>query len=253
MPLTKYKTGKLPYKHDDRHLLLSKYLSPSLPPPPKEVHWPNPRPLGMLKNDTYGCCVPAAMRHGMMVWRQSNGILYRATDEETIDDYKAVGGFDPNAKLAADGSNPTDQGCSELEEMKYLSRIGVVGAFVLVDKRSHDFIKQAIWLFGGALLGWQLNKSLDEDAQIWEPPSNLIGDNEPGSGGGHGTFAPGYDDDVIGNITWGRRRAASWGYVDDYLDEIWVGVSKYWCENPQKAPNGLDMETLLADLQIVTA
>ena len=238
--------GRLPYKHDDRHLLLSKYLSPSLPPPPAEVHWPSPHALGMLMNDRLGDCVVAGRLHAKMVQQLANGIPYFPSDNDALKEYEIVGGYDP--------SNPsTDQGCSMAAMMKYLAKIGEIGAYVLVDTNDHETIKQAIHLFGGMLVGWQLPKSLDDYSRIWQVPADLNGDNAPGSGGGHCTFIPGYDQNVLGNITWGQRIAATWAYHDAYIEEKWVWVSKYWCVNPAKAPNGIDMETLLADLQAVTS
>lgn len=248
----KFKLGKKPFKYDPRTLQFHKYATElgSLPPAPAEIHWPSPPTIGMLMNDTLGDCAIAGPLHQEEIWRFANGIDYLPTDEDALDAYEQIGGYNP-----ADPT--TDGGCILLDVMKAWRTNGIagrkIGAFVQVNAKNIDHVKQSIYLFGGVIVGWALPACLDENSKMWIPPaSGLTGSGTPGSLGGHCTDLSGYDSNGVDNITWGEKIGASWSFFQDYIDEVWAAISMDWIVNPQKAPNGLNMQQLLYDLNQVT-
>jgi hypothetical protein len=44
----------------------------------------------------------------------------------------------------------------------------------------------------------------------------------------------------------------TWGFWDAYVEECYAIISPDFIENPAKAPNGLNMQALIADLELVT-
>ena len=242
--ITKYKFGKKPYVSDPRSLQLKSYFKESLQPPPLEIHWPNPDPLGMLLNDQLGCCAIAGPCHAEMVWRQTNGIYFFPTDADVLAAYEAVGGY-------VEGDPSTDQGCNLLEVLKYWKNTGIagrkIGAFAEVDFHDIEQLKRSIALFGTVIVGWALPASLDDNATIWTPPPNSLGANAPQDG--HCTILSGYSQDgILDNITWGEKIGATFSYVPYCMDECWVAFSNDWLMNPNEAPNDIDIATLMQDL-----
>ena len=60
-------------------------------------------------NDTLGDCVIAGAFHVRGVTSYDNGIDVNFTNAQVVQDYSAIGGYDPNAPLV-NGQNLTDQG-----------------------------------------------------------------------------------------------------------------------------------------------
>ena len=257
--ITKYKKGKLPFVDDPKRLRLENYFTDAalLEEPPLEIHWPIPDPIGMLLNDKRGDCAIAGPLHQIMVWKQTNGFTWYASDNDALEGYEGAGGFDPS-KDDAYGNNPTDGGCNLSDVMDYWYNTGFgghkIGPSALVNFRDIKMLKRAIHIFGGVIVGWALPKSLNDDDQLWTAPPNSIGDNFPGSGGGHCTILTGYDqNNIFDNITWGSKRYADWSYVPYCMDECHVAFSPEWLMDPTKAPNSIDLTTLIQDLKLLNA
>jgi hypothetical protein len=54
-------------------------------------------------------------------------------------------------------------------------------------------------------------------------------------------------------ITWGERITMTWAFWDSYVEECYAILSNDFVKNPVSAPNGLNMQALIADLALVTA
>lgn len=248
-----FKLGKLAPKHDDRTFKLAKYLPVTLEPP-ANCDWTLKvaQPCGMMLNDTIGDCTCAAVGHEIQVATANHGVEVTVPDANILGAYIAITGYDPTAALV-DGENPTDTGAAMLDVLKYWRTVGVNGhkimAYAKVDLTDWLRVQQAIYLFGGIYTGLALPKSLDEDAPVWFLPPNLLGDNAPGTMGGHCTFTPSYTGgQLLKTITWGGLQPLSYEWLRVYADEGYVVVTYDWASQAMKAPNGFDLATLLADL-----
>ena len=74
----------------------------------------------------------------------------------------------------------------------------------------------------------------------------------PGSWGGHCINFGQYADSGIRCVTWGAPKDATWFWLDEYVDELYALISPDWFGATGKTPEGLDLETLEADLRLVT-
>ena len=82
-----------------------------------------PADSGALANDRFGCCAFAGLYHGDQVAVfaiKKKLISATSLTPLTLLFYERVGGFDPNAQLAPDGTNPTDQGGNPVDIEKAL-------------------------------------------------------------------------------------------------------------------------------------
>ena len=86
-----------------------------------------PDDLGMLHNDTEGCCTASAKAHRIQVIRHALGLSpFAISDLADCTQRLYIGstGFDPS-QTGPDGSNPTDNGCNMDDLGRYLMRTGM--------------------------------------------------------------------------------------------------------------------------------
>lgn len=244
------KLGKLkPLPEKQAKLLkLAKYLTASLPPNPDTVDWlskvTNP---GVMLNDQYGDCTCAGMGHGVQVWTANNGLQINVTDADVLKAYEEACGFNP-----ADPS--TDQGGVETIVLDYWRKTGIgghkIGAYVALEPGNEDHIKAAINLFGGCYIGAALPLTA-QNQDVWRVAMGQAG-SEPGSWGGHCVWVGAYDHAGLTCITWGQIKKMSWDWWSVYTDESYACISADWVNGTTPAPNGFDIATLQADLNLVT-
>jgi hypothetical protein len=258
---TTVKLGCKPKVHDARTFKLSAYLNRlTLPTAPPVVDWTKAVPqYGMLLNDQLGDCVIAGMMHLAMGWQANAGSPDSIpSDAEVIAAYSAIGGYDPNAPLNSDGTNPTDNGCAMLDALKYWRTTGIriAGApnkilgFAEVNLASPAEVEAALWLFGGLFTGWDMPVSC-QGQSIWQvPPEGPKGDGAPGGWGGH--CAPlaseGAGIAAFQAITWGETMPVTGNFRIDYCSEAYAVISSEWLEKSGEAPSGFDLQQLQADL-----
>jgi hypothetical protein len=213
-------------------------------------------PCGELGNDEVGDCTCAAAGHEEQVATANHGHEFTPTTAQILADYSAITGYDPNAPLVEDETgqmvNPTDKGADMLTVLKYWRSKGIAGREILAFAKvaiNWLQIQQGIALFGSLYTGLALPASLDEDADFWDVPANLTGDNEPGSMGGHCVLITGYTaDQRVKLITWGGLKTASLAWLQAYCDELYVVASYLWAAQNGSAPNGVLLPVLLNDL-----
>jgi hypothetical protein len=237
------KLGKLPYKHDPRHLTLSHYLG-TLPPAPPTLdyshlvqYWP------MYENDRYGDCTIAGAAHMYWVWDAIKGIPCTVTDSDVL---KAYNVFDPG--FQTDPNN--DNGAVIADVLKYWRGSGLfkgdrILAYAKVDALYHQQLKTAISLFQGAYIGVQLPLTAQSQS-TWQYIPNTS-DNAPGSWGGHCVNLVGYDAQYLTCVTWGATLQMTWDFFDHYCDEAWAIIPAEF-----QGEKGFDLTTLEQDLQIVS-
>jgi len=243
-----YKFGKKPAVHDHRTLMMCNYITSVLPPPPSQYNSLDrlnknlgiadvPTLFPMDGNDQFGDCTMAAAAHAVTNYR---GLVRQ----------KFIPATDDVTKQYFDLSGGEDSGLVELDVLKYWYNTGLFGdkikAFVKLAKRSHSDVKQAIVLFGGAYIGFEVQENAISDFEhhkIWEPG--------PTDGGGHAVYLIGYNSDGPLVLTWGDIQPASWEWYDQMVDEAYATLPPE-AASPEFTP-GFDFATLQKDLNIITA
>jgi hypothetical protein len=243
-----YRFGKHPPKRDYRTLRFQDYLSPTLPPPEPahnvlaavyaNLRIADPTKLFPLDgNDTLGDCTIAAVAHASTAYHALIGRKTIMPRAEVV-------------KLYLHLTGGIDSGLSELDVLNYWRKHPIAGseilAFAGVDPRNHTHVKQAITLFGGVYLGFQVQRDClrEFDARTPWTAGPLTPD-------GHAVFAIGYDRDGVTVLTWGNTQAATWGWWDECVDEAYA-ILPPEAKQPGFAP-GFSSAQLAADLTAVAS
>ena len=237
-----HRFGKHPPKHDYRTLRFKTYTTKQLAAPPQsydvlpqvyeKTKVNNPSALfPMDGNDTWGDCTIAALAHAQTVYR---GLLGR----------KKIMAEPAVEKLYFQLTGGIDSGLNELDVLNYWRQNKVSGdeilAFASIDPKNHVHIQQAIQLFGGVYLGFQVQKNCEQEFDARQPwtPGKLTKD-------GHAVFAVGYDQQVLTVLTWGNTQQATWAWWDECVDEAYAII-------PPEVKNskwpGFDLAQLETDL-----
>src|SRR5215467_11842696 len=163
--------GKHPAKRDYRTLRFKSCVLPSLAAPPamfnvlstvyQKLSVSDPTALfPMDGNDTLGDCTIAGLAHATTVY---DGLL----GEKKIMPKNSV------VHLYEKLTGGPDTGLNELDVLKYWSNHKVYGsdilAFVSIDPKNHTHNEQAIQLFGGVYLGFQVQQNAIQDFDARKP------------------------------------------------------------------------------------
>jgi len=241
-----YRFGKHPPKHDYRTLRLQKYLTPALAAPPAsydvlarvyaKLKQSNPSVLfPMDGNDKYGDCTIAALAHAITDYRGLVGKDKVMRREDVI-------------KLYMHLTGGLDSGLNELDVLNYWRKNAVSGdkilAYAKIDVRNHVHVQQAMELFGGVYLGFQVQENCLEDFDAHKPwtPAPLTQD-------GHAVFAVAYDPSTVTVLTWGNVQKGTWAWWDECVDEAYA-ILPPEATKADFAP-GFDFDQLQADMGAV--
>jgi hypothetical protein len=240
--------GKHAARHDPRTLLLANYIQPDrLPAVPASADWTKRvAQWGMMQNNTVGDCTCAAAGHMIECWTANVKSEIIPTDASIISAYATITGYDPQT-----GAN--DNGAAEIDVLNYWRQKGIGGrqikAFVALEPKNDDQMREGIYLFGGVYVGVQLPNSA-KNQSIWAvPPGGPVGTGAPGSWGGHAVPVVGYDARGLLVVTWGQITQMTWTFWETYGDEAYAILSDDWFAG--NAPNGFDETALQADLQSI--
>ena len=239
--------GRLAPIHDARTFKFARYRMASMPAAPDSCNlvtgimerlgivnpatiWP------MDDNDTLGNCTIAGIAHAVTTYR---GMLHEvrvpsAADVDALY-FKLTGG--------------PDSGLMELDVLNYWRQNTFaddqIMAFVAIDPKNHEHVKQAVAYFGGSYIGFQVQENACEDftaGKTW--------DAGPLTQDGHAVYVVGYDANGVWVLTWGGIQKATWAWWDCCVacqnGEAWVILPP----ESQVAgfATGFDFETLKADL-----
>ncbi len=241
-----YRFGKHPPKLDYRTLRFKNYLTPAIAPPPpsynvldrvyQNLKINDPTKLfPMDGNDTLGDCTIAALAHAETTYR---GLLFK----DKVMSKQAV------VKLYTHLTGGPDTGLNELDVLNYWRQNRVSGdeilGYVSVDPKNHTHVEQAIQLFGGVYLGFQVQQNCVQEFDAHQPwtPGPLT--NE-----GHAVFAVGYDQNGVTVLTWGNTQQGTWAWWDECVDEAYALLPQE-AKDPKFAP-GFNISQLQADLDAV--
>jgi hypothetical protein len=215
-----YRFGKHPPKVDYRTLHFRDYLTPKIAAPPAAYNaltsrvYPNLKTTDPTKlfpmdgNDTLGDCTIAALAHAETVFK---GMLSKKT---IMPDTGVV-------KLYMHLTGGVDSGLNELDVLNYWRQHRVSGEqivnFVSINPKNHTHIQQAIQLFGGVYLGFQVQQNCIKDFDDHKPwtPGTLTRD-------GHAVYAVAYDQTGVTVLTWGNTQQATWEWWDECVDEAYA-------------------------------
>jgi len=245
--MSKYRFGKHPPKSDYRSLRLGTYLTSALAAPPasydvlpqvyKNLKTTNPATLfPMDGNDTLGDCTIAAVAHAITVF------------DGLVGHKKVIMSKQNAVKLYMQLTGGVDSGLNELDVLNYWQSNSVDGqkilAFATISPKNHTHVQQAIELFGGVYLGFQVQQNCEEEFDAKQPwtPGPLTTD-------GHAVFATAYDQTGVTVLTWGSTQKATWAWWDECVDEAYA-VLPPAAETAGFAP-GFDFAQLKADLSAV--
>jgi hypothetical protein len=238
-----YRFGKHPPKVDYRTLRFKSYVTAALAPPPPaynvltsvyaKLKINNPATLfPMDGNDTLGDCTIAGVAHAITTYQGLIG-------KKTIMAQAAV------VKLYYHLTGGVDSGLQELDVLNYWRQTAVdndkILAYVSIDPKNHTHVQQAIQLFGGVYLGFQVQQNCVQEFDAHQPwtPGPLTND-------GHAVFAVGYDPNQLTVLTWGNTQQATWPWWDECVDEAYA-ILPPEAAKPGFAP-GFNMAQLQADL-----
>jgi hypothetical protein len=245
--MSAFRFGKHPPKQDYRTLRFKDYVTSKLAAPPpsydvlssdvyKKLKMSDPTKLfPMDGNDTLGDCTIAALAHADTVYR---GMV----DKKNIMSQQDV------VKLYMHLTGGIDSGLNELDVLNYWQSNVVSGdkilAFVKIDPKDHVHIQQAVQLFGGVYLGFQVQQNCVQEFDAHQPwtPGPLTQD-------GHAVYAVAYDTSVVTVLTWGNTQQGTWAWWDECVDEAYALLPPE-AKDPAFAP-GFNITQLQADLQNV--
>lgn len=239
--------GKHPPKHDYRTLRFKTYLTDAVAQPPASLNILT-RVYGNLGisdatklfpmdgNDTIGDCTIAALAHAETVY---HGLL----GKQKLMAQQAV------VKLYYHLTGGIDSGMNELDVLNYWRAHKVASdeilAYVKIDPHNHIHVQQAIQLFGGVYLGFQVQQNCLQEFNSGQPwtPGKLTND-------GHAVYAVAYDQTGVTVLTWGNTQQGTWSWWDECVDEAYA-ILPPEAKNPNFAP-GFNIAQLQADLAEVT-
>jgi hypothetical protein len=238
-----YRFGKHPPKVDYRTLRFKNYLKPGIAGPPptysvltrvcSNLKAKDPATLfPMDGNDRLGDCTIAALAHAI-------------TTYQGLDRKKDIPAQAAVIKLYSHLTGGPDSGLNELDVLNYWRRHKAFGdeilAYASIDPKNHTHVQQAIQLFGGVYLGFQVQENCIQEFDAHQPwtPGKLTND-------GHAVFAVAYDQTGVTVLTWGNTQQGTWAWWDECVDETYA-ILPPEAKKPGFAP-GFDIKQLQADL-----
>ncbi|HTB32029.1 MAG TPA: hypothetical protein VK808_08395 [Bacteroidia bacterium] len=245
------KLGKHPVRHDPRTLHLKDYIDINkLPKAPAEHVWakqiPNHR-WGLMMNKKIENCTVASAAHLIIEWTADNGKPVVPTDDTILKAYSAITGYNPVTGAHDDGAN-------QLDVLHHWRKKGIAGhkvmAYVKLNHKDRNHIKQACFLFGGCYAGFLLPKTAWKQKKWRLTSLGLKGRGKVGSWGGHAVAIIGYDRNGVTCVTWGETKKITWAFWDAYCEEAYAVISPDFASK-KGSPSGFNLDILKKDLKKV--
>ncbi len=248
MSLYQRKLGKKPAKIDHRTLKLANYKLDNLTVPNTCDYTNMVTNLGTMLNDEIGDCTIAAIGHLIQLWTAQNGSQSIIPNSDILSLYEKVTGYNPNEPN-------TDNGAVEIDVLNYWRSNPIdnnqLYAYVSINPKDIEEIKQAIYYFNGAYIGVELPLSVQDEPE-WKF-QNLEGNNAPGSWGGHAIPLVAYDDSTFTCITWGAFLKMDYNFLTNYCEEAYALLSPDIINNKSgKTIEGFNLVQLQTDLGLIS-
>jgi hypothetical protein len=242
-----FKLGRKAIKTDTRTLMLARYFTPSLPPPPPAKDWTKGvTSWGTMLNDTLGDCTIAGVGHAIQVFTANTGTMVTVSDSTIESYYEKWDGYVP-------GKPSTDTGGVELDVLNDWRQHGFAGnallAFADPKPANLNEVRQSIALFGGVYIGLSLPLTA-QTQDVWDVVPHGGAKAKPNSWGGHCVFVPKYDEKGFTCITWGQLKTMTIAFWNKYCDEAHTLLAQDWLA-AKGAPSGFNQTQLEADLKAI--
>jgi len=186
-------------------------------------------------NDALSDCTIAALAHADTVFRGLIGKQKIMTRQAVV-------------KLYLHLTGGIDSGLNELDVLNYWQSHVAAGekivAFASIDPKNHTHVQQAVQLFGGVYLGFQVQQNCVQEFDARQPWT--LG---PLTQDGHAVFVVAYDSTGVTVLTWGSTQKATWAWWDECVDEAYAILSPE-AKSSDFAP-GFNFAQLQADLAAV--
>jgi hypothetical protein len=210
----------------------------------------------MLGNGPDDSVAPGFQGAGDCVWagaahehRLINKLVHKVdvsfTGKDVISDYSAATGYDPD-------DPSTDNGTDVHAALSYRRKTGIldsqgkrhkIGAYVAIDPKDWDHLRQATYIFGAVGIGFDFPQSAWTQFDGGQPWDVLA--NDGGIEGGHYVPIMGAPTaDKVGVVTWGKRQEMTRAFYEKYNDESWVYITPEELNETGAGLHGFDMAKL---------
>ncbi|MGA7858228.1 MAG: hypothetical protein WCA11_09905 [Terracidiphilus sp.] len=244
---SRMRLGRKAIKTDTRTLMLSDYLTRTIPPPPPTADWTaGITGWGMMLNDQLGDCTIAGVGHAIQVWTANTGSIATVPDPTIESFYEKWDGYVP-------GDPSTDTGGIELDVLTDWQKQGFDGHALMAfaDPKFTNMveIRQSIALFGGVYIGLSMPLTA-QNQEVWDVVPGGGANANKGSWGGHCVYVPKYDENGFTCITWGQLKIMTLAFWREYCDEAHTLLGQDWL-TAKGSPQGFDQAQLEADLKAI--
>lgn len=219
------KLGRRPPKNAPA-LRLSTVLTGVTPLHPVAVnHFANVRDWGLYGNDRYGDCGPTSVANlRKLTTLYLTGTEQSPSQDDVLDLYRRSGNpaFNPN-----DPEGPGDQGVDMQTMLEAVHSGGIAGVkcdgFAKVDHTNLDELRAAVAIFGGLLLGVNLETAQQRQTSrgVWDWANSA-------EWGGHAVLTGSYTSAQTGSdlavVTWAEVVGLTQAFERHQIEEAWVVI-----------------------------
>jgi len=229
---TRVSLGKSSYVHDERTLLMTKFMLPHFRIP---AVWDFDKhrakfPLPFWGNDTYGDCVIAGeANHVFRLERLEQRRTVPLTDQDAIKRYMMLTGckapgdaHDVGLEVIGAMRNWRSQGF----QSAYKNRSYLIAAYGELDPQDGAQLRSANYLLHGIHFGFWLPAAAKQMTRnkVWDYQGQTGAEWQPGSWGGHLVYSKAFDPDGFEILTWGMKVKVTNAFIEKYCDEAWAVV-----------------------------
>ncbi len=249
-----YKLGRLPraYSPHVPHLAMLRTEQNRITAPASIDYTKGlPSDLGVMLNNSLGCCTCAAVYHSLQIWTaNANPPMDTEPDSNVLALYEQTCGYKPN-------DPSTDNGGVEQEVLSYILKTGApvgdgskrhkIAAFVEIDPKNIDDVRAAIYSCGLVYIGFNVPGFLMASGppQTWDVSDS----GDQSIVGGHAVIVAGYDEHGLILVSWGQVFRMSFAFWAKYVDEAYALADSDWIKATGHAPCGLTLTDLEAQMQ----
>lgn len=244
-----FKLGKLDHKHDDRTLMMARFLAPVRVPSIYDFDkGRRPFPWKVWKNDELGDCVIAGranqqLRLERIEQRRTIGMR----DVDVVNEYFRESGGQDSGLVMLDAQRSWRN-----EGWTVNGRNYKIAAYGEVEPQDFDQLRSGIYVLHGMQYGFSLPIAAQAMTHqgVWDYNGETGSEWQPGSWGGHCAYGKSYRrHDEFPVITWGREVVVTGNFIKKYCDEAWVVVDNL---DPWSHSNTLDVKGLTAALHQIS-
>jgi hypothetical protein len=244
----RFKTGKRPVQFHAKALCFEKYIGTDLiAAPPEKVYWGYKVPADkwqMFGNDVAGDCVIAHALHMIMNWTAHTGTMRTFTDQQALDLYTELTGYDQLT-----GANDTGLVMSDF--YNYWQTTGIYGdkllGFMSFNPAALNRMSQVIWACGAAGIGVRF-----PDSAMDQFNANQAWSVVPGPTPVEGHAIPIFDFGRSGEecVSWAKLQAILNAWLLANCDEAWAPVHASWFDmTTGMSPSHFNRDQVWADIK----